>query len=127
GLGAAGLLRRPAAAAGGRARRAGDAAVHPGPAAPGGGRPGGPDPGRRPAPGAGRRRRRRRAADPGAPPRAAGRPVLPRRAAAPEAGERAESRPERLLEPDGGGDAMKKLETKSMVLLKHHLKALRRA
>ena len=38
GLGAAGLLRRPAAAAGGRARRAGDAAVHQGPAAPGVGR-----------------------------------------------------------------------------------------
>ena len=38
GLGAAGLLRRPAAAAGGRARRAGDAAVHQGPAAAGAGR-----------------------------------------------------------------------------------------
>ena len=39
GLGAAGLLRRPAAAAGGRVRRAGDAAVHQGPAAAGAGRP----------------------------------------------------------------------------------------
>ena len=39
GLGAAGLLRRPAAAAGGRVRRAGDAAVHQGPAAAGAGEP----------------------------------------------------------------------------------------
>ena len=38
GVGAAGLLRRPAAAAGGRVRRAGDAAVHQGPAAAGAGR-----------------------------------------------------------------------------------------
>ena len=39
GLGAAGLLRRPAPAAGGRVRRAGDAAVHQGPAAAGAGEP----------------------------------------------------------------------------------------
>ena len=39
GLGAAGLLRRPAAAARGRVRRAGDAAVHQGPAAARGGEP----------------------------------------------------------------------------------------
>ena len=38
GLGAAGLLRRAAAPAGGRVRRAGDAAVHQGPAAAGAGR-----------------------------------------------------------------------------------------
>ena len=39
GLGAAGLLRRPAPPAGGRVRRAGDAAVHQGPAAAGAGEP----------------------------------------------------------------------------------------
>ena len=52
-------------------------------------------------------------------------PVLPRRPAAPEAGGRAGARPGGLREPDGGGGAMKKLETKSTVLLKHHLKALK--
>ena len=73
GVGAAGLLRRPAAAAGGRVRRAGDAAVHQGPAAAGVGEPRRADPGRRAGAGTGRRRRRRGAADPGAPPGAAGR------------------------------------------------------
>ena len=67
GLGAAGLLRRPAPPAGGRVRRAGDAAVHQGPAAAGAGEPAGADPGGRAGVGAGRGRRRRGAADPGAP------------------------------------------------------------
>src|SRR5262249_46453528 len=75
--------------------------------------------------GTGRGRRRRRAADPGAPPRAARRPVLPRRPAAPEARGRAGARPPGLQLPDGGGGALKKQETRSAVLLKHHLKALK--
>ena len=70
-------------------------------------------------------RRRRGAADPGAPAGAAGGPVLPRRPAAPEAGGRPGPRPLGLREPDGGGGAMSKTETKSTVLLKHHLKALK--
>ena len=57
--------------------------------------------------------------------RAAGGPVLPRRPAAPEAGRRPGPRPLGLREPDGGGGAMRKTETKSTVLLKHHLKALK--
>ena len=73
GLGVAGLLRRPAAAAGGRARRAGDAAVHQGPAAAGEGAPRRADAGGRAGAGARGRRRRRGAADPGAPAGAAGR------------------------------------------------------
>ena len=67
GLGAAGLLRRAPPPARGRVRRAGDAAVHQGPAAPGVGQPAGPDPGGGAGLGAGRGRRRRGAADPGAP------------------------------------------------------------
>ena len=85
----------------------------------------GADPGRRAGVGAGHGRRRRGAADPGAPAGAAGGPVLPRRPAAPEAGRRPGPRPLGLREPDGGGGAMRKTETKSTVLLKHHLKALK--
>ena len=40
-------------------------------------------------------------------------------------GGRAGARPVGLREPGGGGGVMKKLETKSTVLLKHHLKALK--
>src|SRR5262249_35029211 len=72
-----------------------------------------------------RRRRRRGAADPRAPEGAACGAVLPRRAASPQAGGRPGPRPHGLREPVGGGGAMKKTETKSTGLLKHHLKALR--
>ena len=85
--------------------------------------PAGPDPGGRASLGAGGGRRRRGAADPGAPGRGAGRPVLPRRPAAPGAGGRPGTGPLGLREPGSGGDAMSKAETKSTVLLKHHLKA----
>ena len=59
-----GVLRRRLEA---ESRRAGDAAVHQGPAAAGAGEPEGADPRRRAGVGAGRGRRRRGAADPGAP------------------------------------------------------------
>ena len=124
GVGAAGLLRHPAEAAGGRARRVGDAAIHRGPAAAGAGRPRGADACGRAGPGAGRRRCRRGAPDPGASTGTAGRPVLPRRPPAPQGSGRARARPAGLREPQGGGDGMRKIETKSTVLLKHHLKAL---
>src|SRR4029078_11191479 len=64
------------------------------------------------------------APDPGAPPGAAARLVPPRRPPAPEVGHRFSARPDGLHEPRGGGDAMKKHETKSTVLLEPHLKAL---
>src|SRR5262249_30587393 len=69
--------------------------------------------------------RRPRAPDPRHPPRAAGRPVLPRWPSAPQGGVRADARPHGLREPDGGGGVMKKIETTSAVLLKHHLTALK--
>jgi len=76
-VGASDLLRRAPPSPRGRVRRAGDAAVHQGAAAPGVGQPAGPDPGGGAGLGAGSGRRRRGAADPGARP---GRPaggVLP--------------------------------------------------
>jgi hypothetical protein len=75
--------------------------------------------------GAGPGRRRRGATGPGAPPRAPGRAVQPRRPPAPEADRRPGAGPHGLREPDGGGGAMKKTETKRTVLLKQNLKALR--
>src|SRR3954453_5702569 len=79
----------------------------------------------RAGPPVGDRRRRSRAADPGTSAGTAGRAVLPRRPAPPEAGQRAGPRSDRLPEPEDGGAVMKKLETKSAILLKHHLKALK--
>src|SRR5262249_53830186 len=67
----------------------------------------------------------RGATDPGASPRTSTRAVLPRRPPAPEGGHCARARPDGLHEPRGGGGPVKKLETKSTVLLKHHLKALK--
>ena len=71
------------------------------------------------------RHRRRRAAEPGESAGTLGRGVLPRRPAALAVGGCADARPLGLCEPGGGGGAVKKLETKSAVLLTHHLKALK--
>ena len=58
--------------------------------------------------------------------RAAGRPVQPRRAPAPEVRPARPARPHQLRGADRDRSmTMKTLETKSLVLLRHHLKALR--
>jgi transposase len=117
--GAAGLLRR-LAAAGGRGRRAGDPPAHQGPAAARMDRARGAGPRRGAGAGARGGRRGRRAADPGAPPRAGGRAVPPRRPPPPEGRHRADARPLGLRSPGGGGGAMEKAQATSTVPSKHH-------
>ena len=73
-----------------------------------------------------RDQRRRGRADPLPPRRAAGRPVQPRRAPAPQVRPDRPARPHPLRGTDRDRSmTMKPLETKSLVLLRHHLKALR--
>src|SRR5262249_61028147 len=117
--------RGPAAAVrGGRGGGRG-AALHPGPTAVGevlARRAGG---GRRPGAGDrgdhGRRGAGALGGDAGGP----GRAVPAGRAAAPGRGDGPPARPDRLPVPAGRGCVMKKTETTSTVLLKHHLKALK--
>ena len=102
GVGAAGLIRHPRPPARGGVRRAGDAAVHQGPAAAGAGQPRGADTGGPAGPGAGYHRCRRGAADPRARPGAVGGLVQPGPPTPTEAGGRAGARPDRLQQSDGG-------------------------